>query len=399
MGLPALALGAVGAGAFSMFSGSDGDEAPEINRTNYEPQKIAPEFKPINTMSWFDDISGEQFSFIRDKEGNLTVNTKDISGRPNVYDPISMNNVNIALPEVGDLREFNNRYAASVIALTQELRSLNDTIQVIENTAPELIPQNKELIDSFKAASKRAMDKGFDIKRNGIDKRLTEMGLLNSSTALGSQIALARERVDSEINNRFQTAELANKAKQQTLVNQYQLGQQIVQMAGVELNRYNSESQNELAARGQDLTREGLIQQRGAEQARLNLSLEQTRIANELATRQLRATVMNARNPTNAAVHMITNTNEQAIKATGADNNAMHHLNLAEIGHGQANIDRFKANQAAQTDPLGRLLNVGAGAFLGGGMSSLGTSLGAAWGNKLGGSDIFATDKNKGLGS
>lgn len=359
-----------------IFDDGSDDEAPPINVTPYTPQQIAPEFKPINTMNWFDNISGEQFSFVRDRDGNLTVNTRDLSGRPSIDAPIPVNNVNIALPEVGNLAAFNNRYAANVAALTQELRDLSTTIGIIENTAPELIPQNRELIDSFKNASKQAMDKGFDIRRNGIDKKLREMGLLNSSTALGSEIALARERVDSEINNRFQTAELANKAKQQTLANQYQLGNQIVQTAGVELNRYATESQNELNARGQDLGREQLVQQRGSEQARLNMQQEQMRIATELATRNLRSSLMQQRNPTNAAVSMITNTNQQAIAATSADNNAMHNRNLAEVGEGQANVQRFQANQAAQSNPFGELLMTGGSALLGG--------LGGGLGNRLG---------------
>ena len=390
MGLPAIAIAALaGAAAGAAFSGGDDDEAPPIDRTKYQPQQIAPEFKPINAMNWFDNISGEQFSFIRDREGNLTVNTKDISGRSSVYSDIPVNNVNITLPEVANLPNFENKYAAAVSILTQELRDLSNTITIIENTAPELIPQNRELIDSFKQASKRAIDKGFDIKRNGMDKKLREMGIINSSTALGSEIALARERVDSEITNKFQTAELSNKAKQQTLASQYQLGQQIVQTAGVELTKYDAESRNELNARGQDLGKEQLVQQRGSEQVRFNLASEQMRINTELARRQLQASVMQARNPTQAAVSMITNSNQQAIQASSSDNQAMHNLNIAEIAHGQAEVQRFQANQAAQSDVLGDLLKIGVGAFAGGGMGSLGTSMGAGLGKKWGGADIF----------
>ena len=375
MGLPAIAAVAIGAGAAAMFSDDD-DEAPAITRTKYQPTKAVDEFKPINAMKWMDAISGEEFAFIRDREGNLSVHTRDISGKPAIDAPIAMNNLDLRLPEVGKLAEFNNRYAAAVATLTGELRTLQDTIGVIENTAPELIPQNKALIDSFKAASQKAADKGFDIRRNGIDSKLRQMGLANSSTALGAEIALARERVDSETNNALQVAELGHKTKQQTIANQYQLGQQIVQTAGVELNRYNSESQNELAARGQDLGREQLVQQRGSEQARLNLANEQMRISTELATRQLRAGVMQARNPTNAAVHLLTQGNNQAIHAIQGDNQAMHNLNLAELGQSQLETQRFQANQAAQSNPLGQLAMTGGGALLGGVAGSYGTAQG-----------------------
>jgi len=364
-----------GGGPFGLFDDDD-DEAPAIRRTEYQPVKAADEFKPINAMKWMDAISGEEFAFIRDREGNLSVHTRDISGKPPIDSPIAVNNLDLRLPEVGKLADFNNRYAAAVATLTGELRDLQNTIGIIENTAPELIPQNKALIDSFKAASQKAMDKGFDIRSNGIDSKLRQMGLANSSTALGTQIALARERVDADINNALQVAELGHKTKQQTLANQYQLGQQIVQQAGIELSRYNSESQNELTARGQDLSREQLVQQRGSEQARLSLANEQMRIGTELATRQLRAGVMQARNPTNAAVSLLTNTNNQAVHAINNDNQAMHHLNMAELNQGALEIERFKANQAAQSNPMGQLLMTGAGALLGGGLGSFGTMKG-----------------------
>lgn len=364
-----------GGGPFGLFDDDD-DEAPAIRRTEYQPVKAADEFKPINAMKWMDAISGEEFAFIRDREGNLSVHTRDISGKPPIDSPIAINNLDLMLPEVGNLPEFTNRYAAAVAALTGELRELQDTIGVIENTAPELIPQNKALIDSFKAASQRAMDKGFDIRRNGIDNKLRQMGLANSSTALGAEIALARERVDADINNALQVAELGHKTKQQTIANQFQLGQQLVQQAAVELNRYNSESQNELTARGQDLGREQLIQQRGSEQARLSLANEQMRINTELATRQLRAGVMQARNPTNAAVSLLTQGNNQALGAIQGDNRAMHELNMAELGQGQLELQRFQANQAAQSNPLGQLALTAGGALLGGVAGSFGTAKG-----------------------
>ena len=203
------------------------------------------------------------------------------------------------------------------------------------------------------------------------------MGIYNSSTALGSQIALARERVDSEINNRFQTADLANKAKQQTLANKYELGNNLVKIAGVELNKYNSESHNELTARGQNLTHENLVQNRSSEQARLNLAKEQMNVNTELALRKIRAGVMQVRNPTSAAVSMITNTNQQALAASNQDNNAMYNLNMAEIGEGQANTQRFLANKSVESNPMGELLMTGTGALLSSGLGTFGTIQGA----------------------
>ena len=371
-----------GGGPFGLFGGDDDEEAPQVPIHSYTPTLASTrdEFKPINAMQWFDDISGEQFSFVRDLNGNLSVQTRDVSGRPAIDAPIDVNEVNVNLPEVGNLPDFTNRYAAVVATLTAELRNLGNTIQVMENTAPELLPQVAHIINPFKAASERAMNKGFDIYQNGLDKKLTQMGLANSSTALGSQIALQRDRVDAEINNNLQVAELANKAKAQALATQFQLGQQIVQQASVEMNRYNSESQNELTARGQNLGREQLVQQRSSEQARLNMQQEQMRIATELSTRQLRSNLMQSRNPTNTATSLLLGTNQQALGAIQGDNQAQNSQMMGDIANQQVQTQRFQANQAAQSDPMGQLISTGVGALVGGAGGSLGSTLGLRMG-------------------
>lgn len=383
MGLPAIAATAIVGGAAAMFASGDDDEAPEINIDRYNPKQAADEFKPINAMKWMDAISGEEFAFIRDREGNLSVHTRDISGKPPIDSPIAVNNLDLRLPEVGKLAEFNNLYAAKVAALTEQLRTLQGTIENIENTAPELIPQNAPIINAFKEASKKAMAKGFDIKRNGLDQRLRQMGLANSSTALGTQIALAREEVDAEIDNALQVAQLGHSTKQQTVKNLFTLGQQIVQEGSLELDKYKTESHNQLALRDQELNREGLIQQRGSEQARLNLANEQMRIGTELATRQLRAGLMEARNPTNAAVNLLTQGNNQAINAIQGDNRALYDRNMAQIQEGGLQLERFKLNKAAENNMLRDLGLATAGSFLGG----MGSSYGIAQGLNLAGVD------------
>jgi len=346
--------------------GGDDEEVPEIPVTNYTPTEAAPEFKPINTMRWMDSITGEEFAFIRDKKGNLNVNIRDTdNNRINVDTPIIMNNINTTLPEVGDLAPFNMKYAAAVVDLTNRMRGLQNTITVMENTAPELIAQNKPIIDAFRQASQRAMDKGFDIRRNGIDRKLAQMGLTNSSTALGSEIALAKQRVDAEIMNSLQTAELGQKTKQQSLSNLFELGKNLVNEGTIELNRYNSESQNELTARQQDLGREQLVQNKNIEQARLNIAQEQMRISVEQANRNNRLNLMQARNPSNTATSLLLNSNNQALSAMQGDNSAMHNLNMSQISHQNAETSRFQTNQAAQSDPMGQILNTAVGAGLG----------------------------------
>jgi hypothetical protein len=363
-----------GDGPFGLFGGGD-DEAPMVNVTPYNPVPARDEFKPINAMQWMDSITGEEFSFIRDQNGNLNVNINDRSGRERADEPITYNNVNTNLPNVADLPNFNNRYAAAVVNLTNRLRGLQDTIQVMENTAPELIPQNRAVIDAFKQASQRAMDRNFDIRRNGIDKKLASMGLTNSSTALGAEIALARERSDAEILNQLQTAELGQKTKQQSLSNLFNLGNSLVQEGSIELNRYNSESNNELTARQQDLGREQLVQNRASEQARLNLANEQTRINVEQTNRANRLALMGARNPSNTATSLLLNSNNQALGALQGDNSAMYNQTMSQLQHQQVETQRFQANQAAQSNPMGQMLTTGLGVGLGALTGTMGTNL------------------------
>jgi hypothetical protein len=198
-----------------------------------------------------------------------------------------------------------------------------------------------------------------------------------------------------------------------------------VQEGTIELNRYISESQNELTARSQDLGREQLVQQRGAEQGRLNLqrdttmsqlnqqrslnqanlnlqrdtamsqlnqqrgfnqanlnmSQEQLRANTELERRRIAAQVAISRNPMNSILGYNAQSSQIGLSAIQGDNQAQNAQNMTQIGNQQAQTQRFQVNQAAQSDPMGQLINTGVGA----GIGALGGSLGTMAGFRLGG--------------
>jgi hypothetical protein len=312
------------------------------------------------------------------------MSSRDTRNRIPLDSPLNVNDVDVNLPSVRELPPFELRYAAQVANLTGQLRNLQDTIQTLEMTAPELIPQNAPLINAFKEASQKAMDKGFDIRKNGLDKKLTQMGLAKSSTALGAQIALARERNDAEINNALQIAQLGQSTKQQTISNAFDLGKQIVSEASVELNKYGMESSNELNARNQDLGLSQLLQQRGIQQAHLNLGKEQQKLNAELERRKIAAQVAISRNPMGHVLQSGTQNNQLALGAIQGDNASLHNQNMAQTAQQNAQTEVFKANQAAQSNPLLELGMAGAGAYMGnfGGSIGLGNAM-----NHFGGED------------
>ena len=379
MGLPALALGAVVGGAAAMFSGGDDDDIPNIPITHHEPIKAREEFKPINAMKWLDSVTNEEFSFIRDKDGSLSVNIKDFSGLPSVDSPVTMNNVDVNLPNVEKLSDFTNKYAAAVTNLTARLRVLQDTIIVMENTAPELIAQNAPIIDAFKKASQRAMDRNFDLRKNGIDRKLASMGISNSSTALGAAIALSRERTDAEIMNNLQTAELGQKTKQQSLANLFNIGDNIVKEGTIELNKYELESRNELSARQQDLGRLDLVQKRAAEQSRLNLAKEEIRVGTEFNNRRNRLALMQMRNPNQIAAQLLLGGNDQALKAIQGDNNANYQNTMGQIEAQNAATRKYQVEKATESNPFGEILGQAAAT----GLSYFTGTLGTNYANQL----------------
>lgn len=443
------------------FFGGDDDEAPPINFTPYEPIDATKSNPPINFMRIFDNVSQQEFVFkkspkgerylqlknlIQQKKdeynrgitsptwfgnrkdydtnlqneissleqqtsalegsaGDTEIQINDLSGRIPLDAPFetvlpeiaNLPNINMNLPHVRELIPFEMRYTTAVAESTQRLRELSDTITGLEVSDPMTIERYQPFLKAFKEANKLAMDKGFDIKYNGLDNKLREMGLNNSTTALGTMISLQKQRVDTEIENNLKEYAFANNLKQQSIDNLLKTGNTIAQEGDLAYKQFAQDSSNQLQIRQQDLGVEELEQQRARaiQNAQLaerqqNIALEslkqeqgKTERQSELAKRELTLNMLINRDPSKMGLNFIANNNTNAINAIGATNNAMYQKQSNELQASSLEQQRFANEQAAKSDPFGNLLNTAVGTLGGSFLGAYGTAkgFGAAGGN------------------
>lgn len=395
------------------FFGND-SEAPDVSYTPYTPVKTSDDNLAINYMKIFDAVSGQNFTFRKGSDGtryiqlknlierkeNELANTKlkwsndpyserrplendlanlrgeldterekqkvaeisveDVSGRVPLDSPYET-----VMPEVGQLAPFTLRYAAAVADVTARLRTLGQSFENILMADPNSIPHLKPQIEAFKKANNMALEKGFDIASNGLDNKLRQMGLNSSTTALGALITLQKQKVDTEVENNFKEQQFASGLKQETLQSMLGQGKLMAEEGNLELNKFATESQNELTARGQDLNREQLVQQRA------NNMLQA-----EVERRKIGLNLVNSRNPANLALPFLNSNAQTMIHAGQVDNQAMHNIQANELQKSQLDLDKFKYEQMAQSNPFQSLLTTGVGALAGGYAGGLGSTLG-----------------------
>ncbi len=169
--------------------------------------------------------------------GDTEIQINDLSGRVPLDAPFesilpeiaNLPNIDLNLPEVRALLPFEMRYAAAVSDVSNRLRDLQDTMTGLEVSDPMTIERYGPMIRAFKDANKLAMDRGFDIRYNGLDAKLREMGLNNSTTALGTMISLQKQKVDTEIENNLKEYVFANNLKQQSIDNLIKSGSTLAQ--------------------------------------------------------------------------------------------------------------------------------------------------------------------------
>lgn len=317
------------------------------NREAREAEPVAPQLPPVNFLQIMDDISGEQMTFTRGTDGKQYIVFKDTRNRVPLDAPIERRAVNTSLPEVRRLQgrsvaNLDIQEAAVVAALSQEMRSLMTNIATVEQTNPLWVEQNRPFLDQFRQAQKKALEKGFDIRQNALDTKLTRMGLMKSSSAIGAQILLTREKAEAASNASLQHMQLAQNLKQQTIENMQQRGQGIMQTAGVELQRYGTENASRLEARGQDialraqdfasdLNTQQLEQQRAIAGAELQLRDNQQGIEAELGRRNLQLGLMANRRLGMLGISQINNNNNNAVAAYSADNQAANALQQSQL--------------------------------------------------------------------
>lgn len=395
------------------FFGNDG-EAPDVSYTPYKPVKTSDDNLAINYMKIFDAVSGQNFSFRKGSDGTRYIQLKNLierkenelantplqwsndpySGRRSLENElanlrgeldterekqkvaeISVEDVSgrvpldspyeTVMPEVGQLAPFTLRYAAAVADVTARLRTLGQSFENILMADPNSIPHLKPQIEAFKKANNMALEKGFDIASNGLDNKLRQMGLNSSTTALGALITLQKQKVDTEVENNFKEQQFASGLKQETLQSMLGQGKLMAEEGNLELNKFATESQNELTARGQDLNREQLVQQRA------NNMLQA-----EVERRKIGLNLVNSRNPANLALPFLNNNAQTMIHAGQVDNQAMHNIQANELQKSQVELDKFKYEQMAQSNPFQSLLTTGVGALTGGYAGGLGSTLG-----------------------
>lgn len=235
----ALLGGAVAAGAMSIASRNTRKPPAPITSLP-ESQTMANKYKPINFVSIMDSLMGDKLDIVRGVDGKISMNFTNPNGKT-----VRMS------PE----RNIDER-AVEVIALSSAMTRLGNAIEEMERTSPYLIPQNQELIDSYRTAVNNALDRGFDFRQQSIDGKLSKMGLTNSSTALGVQVALAREKANAMAEMELKQAELAQGLKQQAIGNLALRGKLMQDHANTELARFSQETGNQMQLRGQDIQKE-----------------------------------------------------------------------------------------------------------------------------------------------
>jgi len=373
LGLFAAAVGATIGG----FLASGGDDPPE--RITQAPNPIADKFPPIDFVSIFDELSKDRFEIIKDRggkpnlievpffgkvpssvftgkdnndTGKLKIKFSNDDGRVDLSAPVQSRNINSQLPAINRLSE----RASEVVALSQAMTRLGNTIEQMESTSPYLIPQNQELIQSFRRASENAIDRGFDHRQYAIDQKLAQYGLDNSSTAFGVQVALAREKANAYANLELKQAQLAQGLKQQSIANLHQRGDLLNRNAAVELERFNAESRNQL-------TNEEMIQKQALAQKQIEMQNEERRLATEFGNRNM----LEQRRARMAALGLnaFNSSNNQAINARITDNNAIAQANGDELA-------RYDRENNTMQEIGHTLLGTSVGSLTGGGFSSSG---------------------------
>lgn len=101
--------------------------------------------------------------------------------------------------------------------MNKNIKNLFKEIEVIINTPPLEITINSLQINNYKKSLENIADRNLNVKNSNIKNKLSEMGLSNSSTALGAQIGLSRERAQIEMDIERKVNEYAIKEKESVL--------------------------------------------------------------------------------------------------------------------------------------------------------------------------------------
>jgi len=319
------------------------------------PPPVADKFPVPNFMEIMDQISGEKATFISGVDGKKYIEFTDTKGRIQLDAPIQANLAQVN-PIVG--RDVDLRKTAALTVLSEKMATLSDTIDRIAATDPFLIQQNQPFLQAFRKAQDTYLRRGFDLKQQGLHVRLAKMGMNLSSTALGAEIALTREAVQQRQSADLEYAELALKGKQSLLQAYGSAGEQLARTGQYEGNLYQTQTQNALTLRDQDIRAqamtEELRQKRDQAQAALNMEAELNR----------RKLIIGRNFPQNA-MNLYQSATGQALTAFQQDSTNMVNTNTL-------NLDAYKT----KTPSLGESLLTGIATNAAG---TIGGNLGNRW--------------------
>ena len=199
LGSAVLYAGAVGAAtkiggnlaSGRFFGGNQNSNAPPRLDRVPNGQKIRNDEYNASMASIIEGLEKEQFGIGRDVNNKMLLTYKNKSDNVNLNDLQSNGS---------SQRNLGLEKAASIIKLQNSIAELNATIEEMEIKAPNLIEKNKVLVSDFKKGRQEAFNRGFDIKERTINNKLAEMGLENSSSALGIAMSLANQRAIAHSN-------------------------------------------------------------------------------------------------------------------------------------------------------------------------------------------------------
>lgn len=205
-------------------------QAQEVAIKKEETPTIREEFPQINLIRLFDEGFGINVEMYKDQGENRIVEIKD--GKERVVREGKEGKASFRVSggegilnrTKSYMQQNTERYLAISSEIGRKMNEINDTISVINATAPDLVEQNRDFINAWTATSQQYLDKGFSIATDTLDKKLKKNGIQDSSAGLRMQQEMLMRRGEEEVQLNFKRAELAQGLKQGTIENFYKMG-------------------------------------------------------------------------------------------------------------------------------------------------------------------------------
>lgn len=225
-------------------------QAQEVAIKKEETPTIREEFPQINLIKLFDEGFGVNVEMYKDQGENRIVEIKD--GKERVVREGREGKASFRVSGGGSIlnrtksymQQNMERYLAISSEIGRKMNEINNTISVINATAPDLVEQNRGFIDAWTATSQQYLDKGFNIATDTLDRKLKKNGIQDSSAGLRMQQEMLMRRGEEEVQLNFKRAELAQGLKQGTIENFYRMGSLVAAEGGRITNEFSAIQNN-----------------------------------------------------------------------------------------------------------------------------------------------------------